>query len=76
MEEKLFLQRQNINIVYLNMENMIVVPITKRMEFIMSIQVCVIPRMDYDYKENGEKKSFSYESNASRLCIPIMRTRL
>ena len=37
---------------------MIVVPITKRMEFIMSLQVCLISWMNFDYKENGEKKAF------------------
>ena len=38
-KEKLFLQIQSINITYPNEENMILVPITKRMEIIMSIQV-------------------------------------
>ena len=40
------------------MENMIVVPITKRMEIIMGIQVCLISRINFDYKENGGKKAF------------------
>ena len=35
-----------------------VVPILKRMEIIMSIQVCLISRMDFDYKENSRKKTF------------------
>ena len=34
------------------------VPITKRMEIIMSIQVCLISRMNFHYKENGGKKAF------------------
>ena len=37
---------------------MIVVPITKRMEIIRSIQVCLISWMNFDYKENGRKKGF------------------
>ena len=37
---------------------MTVVPITKRMEIIMSIHACLIPRMNFDYKENGGKKAF------------------
>ena len=39
-------------------KNMIVMPITKRMEIIMSIQVCLISRMNISYKENGEKNAF------------------
>ena len=42
VERKVFLQIQSINIVNPNVENMIVVPITKRMEIIMSIQDCLI----------------------------------
>ena len=37
---------------------MIVVPITKRIEIIMSIQVCFISRMNFDSKENRGRKSF------------------
>ena len=57
-EKKLFLQIQSINIMYPNEENMIVMPITKRMEIIMCIQVCLISRMNLDYKENGGRKEF------------------
>ena len=41
-KEKLFLQIQSINIVYPKVENMIVVPITNKMEIIMSIKVSLI----------------------------------
>ena len=51
VERKLFLQIQSSNIVYLNVENMIVVPITKRMKIVMSIQVCIISQMNVDCKE-------------------------
>ena len=34
---------------------MIVVPLMKSMEIIMSIQVCSISRMNINYKENGGK---------------------
>ena len=44
------------------MENMIVVLITKRIEIIMSIQVCLTSQMNFDFKENGGKKSFSRKS--------------
>ena len=37
---------------------MIVVPITKRMEILISIQLCLICRMNFDYTENGGKKAF------------------
>ena len=70
VEEKLFLQVQNSNIVSPNEENMIVMPITKRMEIIMIIHVCFISRMNFDYQENGEKKSFSYESEACNIIYP------
>ena len=57
VERKLFLQIQSINIMYPNKENMIVVPITKRMEIVMSIQVCLISRMNFDSVENGVEKA-------------------
>ena len=40
------------------MENMIVMPITKRMEITIGIKVCLIPRMNFDYKEYGGKEDF------------------
>ena len=57
LNKKLFLQIQSINIMYPNVENMIVVPITKGMNFAMGIQVCLISRINFDYKENGGKKA-------------------
>ena len=45
-------------IVYPNEENMIVVPITKRIEIVMSIKVCLISWMNLDYEENGGEKAF------------------
>ena len=56
LERKLFLQIQSINIMYPYMENKIVVPITKRMEIVMGIQVCLILWMNIDYDKNGGKK--------------------
>ena len=58
VEKKLFLHIQSINILHPNVENMIVMPITKRMEIISSIQVCLISRVNFDHKENGRKKAF------------------
>ena len=58
---------------YPNAENMIVVPMRNGMEIIMSIQVCHISQMDFDYKENSGKKSFSYKSKTSVSCIPLWR---
>ena len=57
-ERKLFLQIQSSNIMYPNVEHMIVMPITKRMEIVMSVQVCLISRINFDYKENGGRKAF------------------
>ena len=39
------------------MENLIVVPIIKRMKIVMSIQICLISWIDFDYEENGKKKA-------------------
>ena len=44
------------------MENKIAVPIAKEMEIIMSIQVCLISWMNFDYKENGGNKAFRANS--------------
>ena len=63
--KKLLLEIKCVNIMYPNVENMIVVPITKRMEIITSIQVSPISRMNNNDKENGGKKSFSRQTNAS-----------
>ena len=57
-ERKLFLQIQSSNIVYPNVENMIVMPITKGMEIVMSIQVFHILQINFDDKEIGGKKAF------------------
>ena len=53
---------------------MIVAPIPKGMEIITNIQARLISWMDFDYKENGGKKSFSCKSRASMSCIPIRGT--
>ena len=53
VERKLFLQIQSINIVYLNAKNMIVIHITKRIEIVMSICVCLILRINIGYMEKG-----------------------
>ena len=58
MEENLFFPNQSINIMYPNVENLIVVPIIKRKEIIMRIQVWLISRTNIGYKENGQKKAF------------------
>ena len=57
-KKKLFLPNQNINIMYPSMENMIVVPLTKRMEIITSLQVHIISWMNFDYSKNSGKKVF------------------
>ena len=58
VERKLLLHIQSISIVYPNVDNVIVLPVTKRVEIIMRIQVCLISQMYFDYKENGGKKAF------------------
>ena len=56
VERKLFFQIQGINIVYPNVGNMIVTPITKRMKIIKHIHDCLILPKNFDYEENGRKK--------------------
>ena len=63
VERKLFLQIQSINILYAIMENMITMPITKRMEIVIGIQVCLVSWMYFDYKENGGKIAFLANPN-------------
>ena len=75
-KEKLFLQIKSINIMYPNKVNMIAVPKTKRMEIITSIEVLLISQINFDYNENGVKKSFSCESKAPISYILMWRTRL
>ena len=67
-EKKAFFANQSVNMVFPNVENMIVVP--------MTVQVCLISRINFDYKENGQKKSFSSKSKASISCIPTKWTWL
>ena len=57
VERKLFFQIQSINIAYPNAENMIVVPIIKRIEIVMSIQIYLISQINFDYEENVGKKA-------------------
>ena len=54
---------------YPNEDKVIVMPITKRMEIIISIEVYLISLMNINYKENGGMKRFSYKSNAPISCI-------
>ena len=56
--KKAFLANPMINIVYPKVEKMIIMPITKRTEINMSIQVCLISLMNFNHKENGGKKAF------------------
>ena len=74
MKRKAFLANPKREYRVSNVENMIVVPIRKRLEIIMSIKAYLISWMNFDYKENGGKKNFSCKSNASILCIPVRRT--
>ena len=59
VESKLFLQIQSIKIMYPNEENMIVMPITKRIEIVIGIQVCLISWMKINFRENSGKKAFT-----------------
>ena len=58
VERKLFLRNQSINIMYPITKNKIAMLITKGIEIVMGIQVCLISWMNFDCKENGGKKAF------------------
>ena len=74
VERKFFLQIKIINIVYPNVKNKIVRPITKRMEIITSIQVFLLSLMNFDHIENGGKKAFlanpKHQCNVSQ-CVEL-----
>ena len=70
------MQIESINIIYPNVENMIVVPLTERMEIIISIQVFLISRMNFDYTKKGGKESFSSKTKASISRIQTKTTRM
>ena len=58
-KEKVFLRIQSINIMYPNSENIIVVPIIKRIDIIMDIHVCLISRMNFNYKKKMMERKAS-----------------
>ena len=58
MNVNLFFLNQRIIIVYPNKENMIIVPITKKLEIIINIHVCLISLMNFNNKENRKEKLF------------------
>ena len=70
VEKKLFLLIQSINIMSSQLGEYDCSAHKKRMEIIMCIKVCLISRMNFDYKVYGEKNSFSCKSDASISCIP------
>ena len=53
-----------------NMENMVGVPITKRMEIIVSTQVCLISWRNFDYKENSGKKKPFFQNQSINIIDP------
>ena len=68
VKKKHFLQIQIINTLYLDVEDMIVVPITKRKEIITSFRVSHISQLNINYEENGGKKAFlAYPKNQYRV---------
>ena len=60
VERKAFLANLEHQCRVSNVENVIVVPIAKGMEIIISMQVCLTSRINFDYKENGGKKNFFF----------------
>ena len=50
--------------------------ITKGIEIITGIQVCLISSMNINRRENGGMKCFSCQSKASISCFPMWKTRL
>ena len=56
--------------VHPNEENIIVVPIRKRMEIITSIQVWLISQINIDYKENGGEKKLPLQIQSINIVYP------
>ena len=75
VERKLFSQIRCINIVYLNVETMIVLPITKRMEIIMCIKVCLISQMKLIIWKMVERKLLLQVQSIS-IMYPIMEDKI
>ena len=69
-------QNQSINIIYPMWRTWLQCLITKRIEVIIRTQVWLIWWINFDYKENGGKKIFSWQIKAIISCIPIRRTWL
>ena len=74
VETKAFLANPLYQDMYPDVENMTLVPLTKRMGIIVSIHVSFISQMILDYRENYGKKSFSCKSKASILHISMWKT--
>ena len=72
-KERLFFKIQSINIIYPNVENVIIAPITKRIEIIMTIQVCFISHMNLKIRKMVERKAFLAKSKLSISCTPMWR---
>ena len=65
------MQIQNINIMYPNVENMIVVPNHKKIgDYYENPSLT----KNFYYKENDENKTFSCQTKASISCIPKRKT--
>ena len=75
-KKKAFFWNQNIDMVYSNKENVFIVPMTKKMKIIMRILVCPIWGMNFDSKENGGRKRFSWQTKAWISFNPKRRKRL
>ena len=70
VERKLFLPNQSINIMFPNEENMIVVPTNKKIKIITSIQLCLVPQLNINYKECGGKISFFLQIHSIYIVYP------
>ena len=55
---------------YPNEENIIIVPIAKRLDIITSIEVCLISQANINYKKNGGKESFSWKIQIIYIVYP------
>ena len=76
VEKKVFLAYPKRQYMDPNEEDMIVMPITKRMEFITSIQVFLISWMNSDYNEIGGRKNFSSTSNKENMIVVLITKRM
>ena len=75
-ERKLFLQVQCSIIILPNVDNMSAMPITKIMQVVASIQVCLVSWMNINYKEKWWKEKLFLQIQSIKIMYPNMQNMI